>query len=173
MDQQDSGKILISACLLGEPVRYDGKSNRLANQQLEAWQQQGKLLPICPEVCGGLATPRPPAEIIAGNKVQTELGIDVSLQFEKGAQHTLDLALKHNIKFAILTEKSPSCGSQKIYDGQFKRHLINGQGITTRLLEKHGIQVFNQHEIEKLKKLIALKFSLSDLVVEDVNIVTS
>jgi len=154
-------KILISACLIGEPVRYDGKSNLLANQLLDEWHKQGLLLPVCPEVCGGLSTPRPPAEIISGkrhgeNTVKTELGIDVSLQFEKGAQHTLELALKHNIKFAILTEKSPSCASHFIYDGKFNRNLIKGKGITTRLLEKNGIRVFSQHEIEILSTFIIM-----------------
>ena len=150
MTHSVSPKILISACLIGEPVRYDGKSNLVASQLIKNWQAQGLLLPVCPEVCGGLSTPRKPAEIMTDGTVKTELGVDVSAQFEKGAQHTLSLALKHNIKLAILTEKSPSCGSHFIYNGQFKRQLIEGKGITTCLLEEHGIQVFSQHQLEEV-----------------------
>ena len=140
-------KILISACLVGEPVRYDGKSNLIDHALISKWQSQGILLPICPEVIGGLKTPRPPAEIQLNGSLQTQQGIDVTAEFQRGAELTLQKALKHNIKIAILTEKSPSCGSQLIYDGAFARKLIKGQGVTAKLLEKHGIKVFNQFEL--------------------------
>ena len=140
-------KILISACLIGEPVRYDGKSNLISNVLIKNWLAKGILLPLCPEVAGGLNTPRPPAEIKANGLIKTQEGIDVTTEFQRGAEFTLQQALKYNIKIAILTEKSPSCGSQLIYDGTFSRKLIKGQGVTAKLLEKHGIKVFNQFQL--------------------------
>ena len=147
-------KILISACLLGERVRYDGKTNRLDNKLLDKWLAEGCLLSICPEVCGGLAIPRPAAEIQQGGTIKTQAGTDVSTAFQKGAEHALAAALKFNIKIAILTEKSPSCGSAQIYNGQFERRLIAGQGLTTQLLRANGIQVFNQFQLHKVEALL-------------------
>lgn len=152
--QSTSYKILISACLLGERVRYDGKSNKITGDLIARWSQQGLLLPICPEVCGGLPIPRPAAEIQADGTIKTGTGIDVSQAFIRGAQKTLQLALNHNIRIAILTEKSPSCGSSQIYNGEFKRQLIAGQGVTTELLRANKIEVFNQFELEKVRDLI-------------------
>lgn len=154
---QDNYKVLISACLIGEPVRYDGKSNFIESDILALWQAQNILLPICPEVCGGLETPRPPAEIHANGLIKTQSGIDVTVEFERGAEFTLQQALKHNIKIAILTEKSPSCGSHFIYDGTFSRSLISGQGITAQLLEKNGIKVFNQFELVEADQYLKRK----------------
>lgn len=147
-------KILVSACLLGERVRYDGKINKLENKLLKKWQVEDRLLPICPEVCGGLPTPRPPAERQTDGTVKTQAGTDLSAAFQKGAEQALALALKFNIKIAILTEKSPSCGSRQIYNGKFERTLIKGQGLTTQLLRAHGIQVFNQFELHKVQAIL-------------------
>lgn len=154
MRKQQQYQILISACLLGERVRYDGKINKLENQLLEQWLAEERLLSVCPEICGGLPTPRPAAEIQLDGTVKTPTATDVSAAFQKGAEQTLALALQFNIKVAVLTEKSPSCGSKQIYNGRFERTLIDGQGLTTQLLRAHGIQVFNQFELDKVQALL-------------------
>lgn len=148
-------KILISACLLAQRVRYDAKVIPVTEPLIQQWLAQDILLSICPEVCGGLPTPRAPAEIQNGNLISTQTGSDVTQAFKVGAQEALDLALQHNIKIAILTEKSPSCGSALIYDGQFSRKLISGEGVTTKLLRENGIQVFNQFQLQQVAALIS------------------
>ncbi len=139
-------KILVSACLLGEPVRYDGQSKPLNNQVLETLNRQNCIIAFCPEIAGGLSTPREPAEILL-ERVVTESDNDLTEAFLQGANETLSLCQKHSIRVAILTEFSPSCGSNQIYDGSFSRQRINGEGITTSLLRDHGVKVFNQHQI--------------------------
>ena len=152
-------KILISACLLGEKVRYDGKDNLQTHARLQAWIKAGNVVAICPEMAGGLPTPRPPAEIqssktavdiLNGNaKIITDTNIDVTSQYLKGAYATLALAQKHHIHTAILKGRSPSCGSHQIYDGTFSRSLIAGMGVTTALLSQHGITVFDEMQINE------------------------
>lgn len=149
--KQSSYKILISACLLGQRVRYDAKQKKLHDPLIETWIKKGILLMACPEVLGGLPTPRPAAEIQLDGKVQTEQGSDVTLAFKYGAQKTLMLAQQHQIKIVILTERSPSCGSSIIYDGSFSRNIINGQGLTTKLLRDNGILVFNQYQLKEVQ----------------------
>ncbi|MFT6985178.1 MAG: hypothetical protein ACJAT7_000986 [Psychromonas sp.] len=151
MREKNRYKILISACLLGERVRYDGKINMLNHPLIDSWLTQGWLLSSCPEVCGGLPTPRPAAEIQKDGSIKTQSGEDLSDPFKKGAEHTLALAVKFNIKVAILTDKSPSCGSSQIYNGRFERSLIDGQGLTTQLLEANGIKVFNQFQLTQVQ----------------------
>lgn len=152
----DHPKILVSACLLGQPVRYDGKSKSMANTELEQLSNSNLVVPYCPEVAGGLPTPRPAAEIKFGDgfsvldgqsRVETQQGESVTEQFLKGAQLALELCLKHQIKVAILTELSPSCGSQEIYNGSFNRAKQSGVGVTSALLYRHSIKVFNQHQV--------------------------
>lgn len=144
-------KILISACFLGEKVRYDGNSNPLTNPLIATWIKQQRLVVICPEVCGGLPVPRDPAEINqTTKKVFTQKGLDVSEHFALGAKRALALCKKHQITFALLKESSPSCGSYWVYDGNFSQQKIAGQGITTQLLLKNGIQVFSEENIEQL-----------------------
>lgn len=142
-------KILISACLLGERVRYDAKQKSLQHPLIDDWKKAGILLQVCPEVLGGLPTPRPAAEIQTNGRVLTGQGMDVTKAFKQGAEKTLALALKHKINIVILTERSPSCGSSNIYDGAFSKTVIDGQGITTKLLREHGIQVFNQFQLRE------------------------
>jgi len=146
-------RILISACLLGDKVRYDGDSMQLDNAIIKSWQEGSLLLPLCPEVSGGLPTPRKPAEIISVNndniKVVNIENIDVAQEFNRGAQAALELCQQNNIKLAILTESSPSCGSNLIHSGKFDGEKIPGEGITTRRLRKNNIQVFNQFQIEQ------------------------
>ena len=152
----DHPKLLVSACLLGQPVRYDGKSKSIANSVLEQLSNRNLIVAFCPEVAGGLPTPRPAAEITFGDgfsvldghsKVETQQGEAFTEQFLKGAKLALDLCLEHCINVAILTELSPSCGSQEIYDGSFNRMKQTGVGVTTALLYRHGIKVFNQYQI--------------------------
>lgn len=144
-------RILVSACFLGEKVRYDGKSKSLINKTLELWKQQKQLVGFCPEVAGGLSVPRKPAEIQQDNGfIVTCDGDDVTSQFIKGAQRTLALCQQHNIRFALLKESSPSCGSTTIYDGHFHHQKIKGEGITTALLRKNGILVYSEKTITEL-----------------------
>ena len=137
-------KILISACLMGENVRYDGKNNLIYHEKFKELD----FVVCCPEVDGGLPVPRIPAEINK-TKVINKMGKDVTEAFEKGANHALYLAEKYQIKVAIMKANSPSCGNTHIYDGTFSKTLIKGQGVTIRLLEQAGIKVFNEHQLEE------------------------
>jgi len=144
---------------LGEAVRYDGgsccKHISIEDQQLlHLWQQRGWLLPLCPEVAGGLAVPRPAAEI-QGERVKTKTNVDVTEAFEAGANKALTLCLQHGISIALLKQGSPSCGNSLINDGTFSVKKINGMGITARLLYRHGIRVFNESEIGSLNQLLS------------------
>lgn len=136
-------KILVSACLLGVSVRFDGKSK--ANEELIEKLKDYDFIPICPEVWGGLPTPRVPSEII-NDKVINKDGIDVTDNYMRGAIEALNLARKFNIKKAILKSKSPSCGKNKIYDGSFTGTLIDGNGITAKLLMENDIEVLTEDE---------------------------
>jgi uncharacterized protein YbbK (DUF523 family) len=151
-------KILLSACLLGDPVRYDGKSKTLHNAALDQLLSQDRVISFCPEVAGGLAVPRAAAEIQAGDgaaviakqaSVKTRDGTDVSEYFLSGARQALALCRQHGITVAVLTESSPSCGSGRIYDGSFTRSAITGSGVTAALLAQNGVKVFNQHQLEE------------------------
>ncbi len=144
--------ILISACLVGEPCRYDGKKKPV-HPVVQSWEEQGRLIKICPETDGGLPTPRPPCEIIQGNGyhvikgqsfVCTRQGKNCTDSFMKGAFHALDCARRHKITLALLKEKSPSCGSCYIYDGTFSKRLIFGAGVTSALLRSNGIMVCSE-----------------------------
>ena len=145
--------ILISACLLGEKVRYDGGDLLIEHPILKNWMKQDLLISICPEVSGGLPIPRSPAEIQQSNnnliKIVDIKNADVTTQFCLGAKKSLRICQSKNIKMAILTENSPSCGSSIIYDGSFQGKKISGEGITTKLLRKNGIKVFNQNQLEE------------------------
>ena len=140
-------KILVSACLLGEPCRYDGKSK--PNSAVISLKENHILIPVCPEVLGGLKTPRIPAEV-QGEKVVRSDGYDVTKEYLKGARITLDIAKKEGVQIAILKSKSPSCGNKQIYDGTFSRRLIDGKGITVKHLEENGIKVIDENELEKI-----------------------
>jgi len=154
-------KILISACLLGDKVRYDGKGKLLNHPLLQKWQEEGRLVPVCPEVCGGLSVPRPAAEIVCSDgsgggeavlsgeaKVITRSGQDVTAHFLSGAQHALELCKTHDIKVAILTDRSPSCASFAIHDGSFSSAMVKGVGVTTALLRAHKIKVFGPNRLD-------------------------
>jgi uncharacterized protein YbbK (DUF523 family) len=150
-------KILVSACLLGNKVRYDANDVLCESWHLGMWQAEGRLVAFCPEVAGGLSAPRLPAEIRGadGNavlngsaKVVDNTGKDVTEFFLRGARKALEAAQASNAEIAILKEKSPSCGSSFIYDGTFLSVRKIGQGVTTALLEQNGIKVFSDLEIE-------------------------
>ena len=149
-------KILVSACLMGERVRYDGDHNRLDHRIFEAWREQARLIAFCPEVAGGLPVPRPAAEIRGGTgaevwhgnaRVVTGDGKDVTPYFTRGAEAALTAAKDQGARLAILKERSPSCGGSFIYDGRFQRRLISGQGVTASLFEQNGIKVYNELQI--------------------------
>lgn len=142
-------KILISACLLGMPVRYDGQSKGVVSHWLQGLGAEGRLLPFCPEVAGGLPTPRPPAER-QGERVITQGGEDVTTEFLRGAQLALALCQREGIRLALLKEGSPSCGSGRIYNGQFTGVSMAGEGCTTALLRRHGIDVFSEDQLAQL-----------------------
>jgi len=137
---------------LGDSVRYDGGNKLLEHPILRQWKQDKCLLSICPEVAGGLPIPRAPAEIQSSHDdhilVKTNNGRDVSNEFKSGAEKTLQFCFDNNIKIAILTDGSPSCGSETIYDGKFQSNKITGEGVTTLLLRKNNIQVFGENQIE-------------------------
>lgn len=133
--------ILVSACLLGMNCRYNGKGE--LNSQVLALSRDAVLIPFCPEIYGGLATPRDPAER-QGEKVMTAAGADVTEQYKKGAEEALRLARLYGCRAAVLKERSPSCGRGQIYDGTYTRRLIPGHGVTARLLEQEQIPVFGE-----------------------------
>jgi uncharacterized protein YbbK (DUF523 family) len=150
-------RILVSACLLGRPVRFDGTGRRSDDALFELWRRQGRLVPFCPEVGGGLPVPRPAAEISGGSgadvldgraQVLTRDGTDVTPHFMAGAQQALEQARSRDIRMAVLKEGSPSCGSLRIHDGSFAGHRIPGEGVTTALLERHGVAVFAEDDLD-------------------------
>ena len=152
-------RILVSACLLGNKVRYNGTDLLQDTSAFKTLQKNHDLVPLCPEVAGGLPTPRPPAEIQSGNAVSVfegkgrviaNSGENVTKEFVSGAEQALEVCKKQNIQYAILTESSPSCGRNKVYDGSFNGKKIPGMGLTAYLLEKNGIKVFSQFEVYEL-----------------------
>jgi len=135
---------LVSACLLGLRCRYDGGSNE--RSQVVALLDQEILIPVCPEQLGGLPTPRPASEIVEG-RVLTPSGEDQTEAFRRGAEETLALARRLGVTEAILKQRSPSCGSGKLYDGSFSGCVKNGDGMTTALLVRHGVHVISEEEL--------------------------
>ena len=157
-------KILISACLLGERVRWDGRGADTGDGPIAKWNAEGRLVPICPEVAGGLPVPRPPAELRGGDgggvwgggaRVVAIGGEDVTSAFRTGAMAALELARRHSIRIAILKERSPSCGSSQIYDGTFTGVRIEGAGVTAALLRESGVRVFSEDEVDEAAAFFA------------------
>lgn len=147
--EAENMNILISVCLLGVNCRYDGGSKLV--EKIDSLKDKYNLIPICPEIFGGLSTPREPAEIM-GNRITTKNGKDVTDNYKRGAEEVLKLAKLYNCKLAILKERSPSCGYGKIYDGTFSGRLTDGNGITAELLTKNGIEVIGESEINTFLK---------------------
>lgn len=141
-------KIIVSACLLGDNVKYDGTNNK--NNELIEFLKDYEVIKICPECLGGLSIPRVPAEI-RDNKVFNQNSKDVTKEFATGANKALEIAKKHNIKVAILKKNSPSCGSNTIYDGTFTHTKTIGDGITAKLFKENGIIVFDEENYKDIK----------------------
>lgn len=155
-------KLLVSACLLGQPVRYDGGASG-GHALLQRWQEQGRVIALCPEVGGGLPTPRPAAEIPGGQgaavldgllPVVDVAGREVTAAFLAGADMALALVRLHAIRFAVLKARSPSCGNHLTYDGSFSGALVDGEGVTAAALRRQGVRVFNESELEALAALL-------------------
>lgn len=147
--------VIISACLYGEPVRYDGQAKPLPTPVLQNLAQHYTLIPVCPECMGGLKTPRAPAEIIGASAaevltghstVKTAKGEDLSAAFIIGANAVLQQAQSQDCKLAIFKANSPSCGVHQHYDGSFSGTLCTGPGVATALLQSHGIRVIDEDE---------------------------
>jgi len=139
--------ILVSACLLGVECRYDGRGVLMS--QAEELLSRHHLIPVCPEIMGGLATPRTPAERV-GAEVITRDGEDVTAAYEKGAGEVLKLAQLYGCQAAILKERSPSCGSGQVYDGTFTGTLMQGDGVCAACLKEHGIRVYGESQVGRL-----------------------
>lgn len=146
-------KIAVSSCLLGAPVRYDGNDRKSDHPILQRWVEEGRVVSVCPEMLGGLGTPRPPAEIVNG-RVFTNAGRDVTREFESGARAALEEASRFDVRVAILKSNSPSCGSSFVYDGTFTRTQVPGEGVTTALLRKNGIAVFSEEELDEAAEYV-------------------
>lgn len=135
---------LCSACLLGIKCRYDGKSK--PNEKVLELAKKEVLIPVCPEQLGGLSTPRIPSEQ-KDIRVISEKGKDVTENFDLGARQALKIAKIFGCREAILKQKSPSCGCGRIYDGTFSGKVIEGDGVTTKLLKKNGIKVITEEDL--------------------------
>ena len=140
--------ILVSACLLGVACRYDGVGKE--NKEVMELMKEHHLVPVCPEILGGLPTPRTPSEIQPDRKVMMKDGRDVTAEYEKGARETLRLAKLSDCEYAILKERSPSCGHGEIYDGSFSGTKISGNGIAAELLEKNGVKVIGESQVMQI-----------------------
>lgn len=143
--------ILVSACLLGVHCRYNGKG--VLDDGLLALKEEVHMIPVCPEILGGLKTPRDPAERNEKG-VFTIRGENVTEQYRKGAEEVRKLSELFGCRAAVLKERSPSCGSGRIYDGTHSHVLTDGDGMTAELLKKHGIAVFGESETKKIKDFI-------------------
>ncbi|KAA5606991.1 DUF523 domain-containing protein [Roseospira marina] len=156
----EGARVLVSACLLGEPVRYDGRGAALADTCLERWRAEGRVVALCPETAGGLPTPRAPAEIEPGGdgaavldgtaRVMDVTGADVTTAYVEGAQRALALAQTHTCRYALLMDRSPSCGSTVLYSGHHDGRRRAGEGVVAALLRRRGIRVFAPDQIADL-----------------------
>ena len=141
--------VLVSACLLGVPCRYDGQSKR--HPLAQELCRRHRVIPVCGEIFSGLPTPRPPAEI-CGQRVVTREGADVTAAYRRGAEAVLELARLTGAEAAILKERSPSCGFGTVYDGTFTETAAAGDGMAAELLASHGVRVYGESRIEELLK---------------------
>ncbi|RBW67871.1 DUF523 domain-containing protein [Bacillus taeanensis] len=153
--------ILVSSCLAGLKVRYNGTD--CLHNKIKKLVEENKAMTVCPELLGGFSTPREPAEIVGGSgedvlnekaKVITVSGEDVTGQYIKGAYETLKIAQEVGALLVVLKENSPSCGSAMIYNGTFKGEKIAGSGVTAALLQQNGIKVVSEENIFEMIKEI-------------------
>lgn len=148
-------KILVSECLHGgRIVRYDGGEKAETHPAFVQWKEEGRLIPVCPEVFGGLSVPRIDAQR-RGNQVVTRTGEDVTEAYEKGAREALRLAREHDVAFCLMKQGSPACGSRLIHDGTFSGTKIPGQGVAAELLTAEGYRVFGEDEIAEAAEFLA------------------
>ena len=141
--------LIVSACLLGVNCKYNGRNNKLDDCVINKIKDKYNIISVCPEQLGGLPTPRYPSEI-KECKVISKDGTDVSKEFEKGAVLAVEKAEKNKVKIALLKRNSPSCGNDGVYDGTFTKTLVEGFGVTAKLMSKKGIIVINEEEIDDL-----------------------
>lgn len=139
--------ILVSHCFLGEPCRYDGTS-RLDRQVIELHRAGHNLIPVCPEVLGGLDVPRAPAEIQPDGRVMTRDGEDVTQAYRAGAERALAIAKENGCTVAVLKARSPSCGCGEIYDGSFTGAVKSGWGVTAGLLAEAGLEIMDEEHLQ-------------------------
>ena len=139
------GKTLISACLIGEKCRYDGKSK--PNKEIIDFCNNNEVVLVCPEALGGLTIPREPSEIL-GDKVISKSGHDVTKEFKEGANKALEIALANDVTLAILKARSPSCGHKEVYDGSFTYTWVEGEGLFARMCREKGIEVIDEEEFK-------------------------
>ena len=142
-------KIIVSACLLGKNCKYNGGNNY--NEAIVEFLKDKEVIAVCPEVMGGLPTPRKPSEIVHGVVTNTE-GVSVDSEFRQGAKVAMDLIKDEEIECAILQSRSPSCGTKQIYDGTFSKRLIEGQGIFAEQLAKKEIKLIDSDEFANLQQ---------------------
>lgn len=156
--------MLVSACLMGETVRYNGVAIACRHPLLMAWQDEGRVVRFCPEVAGGLPVPRSPSEIVGGGgekvvagggRVLSRDGRDVSEAFLSGSRKALEIVRRTGIRMAIMKDGSPSCGCTRIYDGSFSGVKISGQGVTAALLISAGVRVFTENQIGEAAACLA------------------
>jgi len=152
-------KILVSACLLGARIRYDGAAMACDHADLRLWTASGRVVPVCPEVAAGLAVPRRPAEIVGSGggpgvirgtaRVLCADGTDLTGPYLRGARMALEAARREGIRLAILKERSPACGSSLIYDGTFGRRTVEGMGVAAALLRLDGVDIYSEQHIRR------------------------
>ena len=138
-------RILVSACLLGVNCRYNGERKQM--EGIEWLMERVELIPVCPEVLGGLPTPRPPAERV-GERVISAEGVDRTDEYDRGAQEAARLYDLLACDCAVLKARSPMCGRDRIYDGTFSGTLMAGDGRLAALLRGRGVKVYTEDEIE-------------------------
>jgi len=141
-------KILVSACLCGDPCRYDGKAVPCDDPTFLKWLEEDRFVQVCPEILAGLGVPRGESQR-RGDRVVTIDGKDVTDAFHKGAEATLALAKQEEVAFCILKQRSPSCGNRIIHDGTFSGVKIPGQGVTTEVLRRAGYKVVGEDQMEE------------------------
>lgn len=156
-------RVLVSSCLLGEPVRYHGGDALCESGVLARWRLEGRLVPICPETAAGLPVPRPPAEIAGGDgaavlrgeaQVGDSTGTDVTTAFLSGARTALDAALATGARLAVLKDGSPSCATTYIHDGSFRGQRDRGMGVTAAMLAHAGIRLFNERQLDEAARYL-------------------
>jgi uncharacterized protein YbbK (DUF523 family) len=161
MTSHEKNKIIVSSCILGKKVRYNGAHAKYKHDFLDDLKKSNLLISCCPEILAGCKVPRLAAEISGGNgydvidgkaKILMSDGVDVTDVFMRGAKYVLDIAIYHNVKMAILKDKSPSCGSSLQYNGEFNGNIISGIGVLSALLIRNNIKVFNAENIEDAAK---------------------